>query len=234
MRLSACHWLACLLCLAAPAVCAQTYLPLGPGCFWQYAGDVGDAFTRTVTGTMDMAGEAVSVLAYTGYAPDEGLKQYFSADVGGHVLFWGFFLEPEGWGYLYVPPLLVVDAPLATGQRWSVVAEIFSIPDNLPAGSFVAERVVLGEGLETVPAGEYFAYAITWEFRSDAGRRSASRGCDPTGRRLVPGRDFPAAEYWTAGVGIIREATTQTWRLTDFDGPTATLARGWGDIKALY
>ena len=235
MRLSACYWLACLLYLAAPgAATAQIYLPLGPGCYWQYTGDVGDAFARTVTATIEMAGEAVSVLSHSGYGPDEGLDQYYTANANGDVLFWGFYREFDDWGLLYVPPLPLVQGPLATGQRWSVVAEIFSIPDNLPAGDLVAERVVLSEGLETVPAGEYYAYAIGWELPGGLVRALASRSCDPTGRHLTPGRDFPAAEYWSAGLGIVREETTQIWRLTDFDGPTVIAAGSWGGIKALY
>jgi len=234
MRLSACQWLACLLCLALPAAAAaQDYLPLGPGSYWHYAGDAGDAFTRTVTGTLEMAGETVSVV-FSDYGPDDGLEQYWTSRAGGDVLFWGFYVSLEDWGILYVPPLLVVDAPLAVGQRWSVVAESFEIPGNQSAGPLVGERVVLSAGLETVPAGEFFAYALAWDFPLGELRAPSLRGRDLYGHRLTPGRELSPPEYWALGVGIIREETTQIWRLTDFDGPTPTAAASWSALKALY
>ncbi|MBM4118720.1 hypothetical protein FJ251_13490 [bacterium] len=235
MRLSACQWLACLICLALPAAApAQDYLPLGPGSYWHYAGEAGDAFSRTVTGTIEMAGQAVSVVATSGYDPDDGLEQYYTAGEGGDVLLWGFYRNLEDWGLLYVPPLRIVDAPLSLGQRWSVVADCFEIPGNHPAGTLVGERVVQSEGLESVPAGEFFARAIAWDLRGEPLRALASHGCDPSGRRLAPGRELSPPEYWTLGVGIIREETTQIWRLTDFDGPTPSGAQSWSAIKALY
>lgn len=235
MRLSACQWFACLLCLALPAAApAQAYLPLGPGSYWHYAGDAGDALSRSVTGTVEMAGETVSVVAVSGYAPDEGLEQYFTAEPSGDVLLWGFFRSLEDWGFLYVPPLRLVDAPLSVGQRWSVIADIFEIPSNQTAGTLVGERVVLSEGLETVPAGEFFARAIAWDLRGEPARALAERGCDPSCRRLSPGRELGLPEYWSQGVGIIREETTQIWRLTDFDGPTPAASPSWSALKALY
>lgn len=235
MRLSACQWLACLFWLALPvAASAQDYLPLGPGSYWHYAGDAGDAFTRTVTSTLEMAGETVSVVAVSGYAPDEGLEQYFTSEADGDVLLWGFYRSLEDWGLLYVPPLLLVDAPLSVGQRWSVVAEIFEIPGNQSAGAWIGERVVQSEGLETVPAGEFFARAIAWDLRGEAARALIAHGCDPSGRRLAPGRELSPPEYWTLGVGILREETTQIWRLTDFDGPTPAATPSWSALKALY
>lgn len=235
MRPSACQWSAWLFCLALPvAASAQDYLPLGPGSFWHYAGDAGDAFTRTVTGTLEMAGETVSVVAVSGYAPDEGLEQYWTSQAGGDVLFWGFYRSLEDWGLLYVPPLLLVDAPLSVGQRWSAVAEVFEIPGNQPAGAWVGERVVLSAGLETVPAGEFFAYALAWDFPLGEPRAPSLRGRDLYGRHRVAGRELSVPEYWSQGVGIVREETTQIWRLTDFDGPTPAAAASWSALKALY
>lgn len=234
MRLSACQWLAWLILLALPvAAPAQDYLPLGPGSYWHYAGDAGDAFTRTVTGTLEMAGETVSVVS-SDYGPDESLEQYWTSQAGGDVLFWGFYVGLEDWGILYVPPLLVVHPPLAVGQRWSVVAESFEIPGNQSAGPLVGERVVLSAGLEIVPAGEFFAYALAWDFPLEGGRSPLLRGRDLYGRSLARGRELSWPEYWSQGVGIIREETTQIWRLTDFDGPTASGARSWSALKALY
>lgn len=226
-------WLLALLGLSTP-LAAATYLPLLPGSSWSYAGDLGSTQEITCTGTTELAGETVSVLRYSGYEPDAGLENYWTATDDGDVLLWGYFRPDEGWGLLYQPPLPVTQGTLAAGQRWSFSAEISSLPDYTVVGSIAGERVVTGEGLETVPAGEFYAFAVAWDFGEGFGPKRGEQRVDVAGRTLLPGRDPSPPDYYVADLGEIRYEVAEIWRLTAYSASTATAMGSWGGIKALY
>jgi hypothetical protein len=207
------------------------YLPLEQGTTWLYETESGGAERKTVDGAVDIFGETAQVIRYSESASNEGLENYWTTDAAGDVYLWGFFRPEEGgWGYLYQPPLLCADAPLYTGKSWQTESLVYSLPDTIPASSFVYTGTVTWDGVLAVPAGSFQSFLV----EGSTGGQEQAEGFSPDGR-LLAGR-VTTCEWYSDGVGVVqygRAGAPSPFQLVDY-GVTPVEAGTWTAIKSLF
>lgn len=214
-----------------PRPCAaEDYLPLQIGNRWEYTSPEGDETTE-VTRTIELWGEEVYVIEYPQSVHNLSLENYWTTSGEGDVFIWGFWIEDEGWGVLYSPPIPIVDAPLYLDKMWSHTFDTYLLPDTTYAGQNEIGLRVYWEGVLSVPAGDFFSYGIG---------QYIPVGGELLGGRSVSGalladqqRDEPTSWY-SDGVGRIQYLTTDVYQLANFDQPVAVAETSWGAVKALY
>jgi hypothetical protein len=218
-----------LLICAAPAA-AEDYLPLETGNFWSYVTQNGDHEMRVVAGQVPILQGTPYAIEYLISPNDQGLVNYWSLGPDGDVLLWGFFRD--GWGYVYQPPVVLVDAPLVVGKNWSTTLDVISLPDTTYITTAEFQYVAAEAQDVTVPAGTFSSFGID--------------SPDPDTKSLLDGRytlwgtkvnDKANAEltWYSLGVGIVQEKFSDLLMLETYtDQPVATEVTTWGGVKALY
>lgn len=217
------------LLLPLPAA-AQDYHPLVPGYFWSYLRDDGMHEMMIVGDMVPVFGNMVYPIGHPGLDPFQNLVNYWSTGPDGDLLLWGW--SRGTFGYLYQPPIVVLDSPLVMGKSWSTTVDLYAVTDS----SYVETRefpyAVYDHANITVPAGSFDSWGVGY------GPSSSKTMYD--GRYNLMGEAVglksEGVERWYAeGVGVVEEYLFQVYRLeTYFDHPVASEATTWGSVKALY
>ena len=217
--------------LGARAAAEPVYLPLDQGATWSYATGTGGAERKTVDGMVEIFGETAQVIRYSESSSNEGLENYWTSSAAGDVYLWGFFRrEDEGWGYLYQPPILWIDAPLHVGKSWETEFQVYSLPDTILVSSAQYVLTTIWEGVVAVPAGDFQSFLVEGSF----GMPEAAQDVSPDGR-LLSGRST-TWDWFSDGVGLVqygRAASPNPYRLVDY-GTTPADATSWTTIKSLF
>ena len=223
---------AALLLASRPSMAGgQSYLPLYVGNQWMYSGLQGASETATVTGTVLIRGLETFVIRHGPSTFNEGLENYWSTSPDGDVLVHGFNRTLEGFGAIYDPPIVLLDAPLAVGRTWTQTVTNYTLPDTTPTTTFTISFQVFEAGALTVPGGTFYAYGIG---QSPGGMTVLARAgtFSVTGRRITTSGG--ATDWWAQAVGRVKYTADQEYQLEAFTGPTGTDAITWGGLKALY
>jgi hypothetical protein len=215
-----------LIVVLTPSAClSQEYLPLSFGSSWHYEGVQGAQERQTVVGTVDVWGMSTRVIQFTESTHNPGLKNYWTTEPDRDVLLWGF--NRKGFGWLYNPPIRVLDAPLFIGKTWSTTVQIFSVPDTVLVGTFPFAFTVYEEGVISVPAGSFSAFGIgsTTPLPARYSISGEVARAEPQG----------SADVWySEGVGRVRYIADQRYDLESYGQPTPVLSATWGSIKRQF
>jgi hypothetical protein len=142
------------------SVASADYLRLEAGNRWSYSALFGAHETHVVTGTAEVDGHETYVIQYQQSTENDGLEQYWTTQPDGDALIWGFYRQLEGFGWLYRPPIVVVDAPLFEGKTWHQRVARYDLPDTAFLDSLDIFHEVTEEGLVSVPAGSFHSFGI--------------------------------------------------------------------------
>ncbi len=227
---SVCLAVLCTMGLVSGAI-AQNYLPLTIGNIWHYESLAGYSEDRVVTGTNTIRGTTTYVIDYQNSTSNTGLENYWTTGSEGDVLLWGWWLEFDGFGILWDPAILYLDAPLFLGKTWNVTTTGYELPDTTFFASFDITFQVVGEGMISVPAGDFFSFAITYTVSA------AAPGGDARalyGARIAAAFSGGPTDWYSDGIGQVQYDTDDLYQLVSFNVPTATQPTTWGGIKGLY
>ncbi len=212
-----------------PAV-AEDYLPLQTGNFWSYVTSGGDQEMRVVTGQVPFFQGMPYAIEHTISVSDQGLVNYWTLDPDGDVLLWGFFRD--GWGYVYEPPIVMVDAPLAVGKSWSTNVDIISLPDTSYVTTADLQYFAAEAQDVIVPAGIFASFGIG---SPDPGAKSLLGGRYTLWGTLVTDKANEELTWYSAGVGVVQERISSLLMLETYtDRPVSVEMTTWGGVKALY
>lgn len=218
-----------ILLIALPAA-SQDYLPLEPGNFWSYLLDDGSHELRVVGEMVPVFGNMVYPIGHPFLDPFQNLVNYWSTGPDGDLLLWGW--SRGTFGYLYQPPIVVVDSPLSLGKEWSTTAGLYAVTDSSYVQTGEFPFIVCDHADINVPAGAFDSWGVGY------GPPPAKTLFD--GRYNVMGEEIGAktgeVERWYAeDVGVVEEYLTEVYQLETFTGhPVATETSTWGGIKALF
>lgn len=201
----------------------------------------GERDVLTVIGMTQLRGHDVFVIEYSNSTYNNGLRNFWTNESDGDVLLWGF-RESDGSGFLYDPPIRMVDAPLSLGRSWTSATTVSSDPDTIPHSDVTFLFEVYEAGVLDVPAGSFYAYGVGY---TQAGyirtaEIPATRGVfDILGR--VPGSSRAnrtvasnATDWWSENIGELQYLSTDTYQLSSFDAPTPARVVSWGGIKSRF
>ena len=116
------------------------YLPLAVGNRWSYDNDFGFHEEQHVTGTIELFGRTAFVMRYVNSDVNEGLENYWIAEPSGDLYVCGYHRTLQGYGRLYDPPILWVDAPLWLDKSWSSTSSAFDRATSQSTRPFTGER----------------------------------------------------------------------------------------------
>ncbi|MEN8008336.1 MAG: hypothetical protein ABFS42_15075 [Candidatus Krumholzibacteriota bacterium] len=222
---------ACILALiiAGPSS-GEDFLPLETGYFWTYVADDGVQEMRLVGEQVPVFTGSPYEIEYPISANNQGLVNYWTSEADGDVLLWGFFRN--GWGYLYQPPIRMLDAPLSVGKTWTTTVDLYSLPDTV----FVETAeitLMVHESLDlTVPAGVFPAFGIG---SPDPGTKTLIKGGFTLWGESMTDKVLTTDAWYSEGVGEVQYNTERLYRLETYtDHPVAVQVSSWGAVKALY
>ena len=214
----------------AGAAVAQDYLPLDPGNFWSYRNDAGLEELRIVVDQVPIFDGNPYAVVYTVSPQNQGLVNYWSTEPDGDVMLWGFYRG--SWGYLYDPPIRMLDAPLNVGKSWATDTQVYILPDTIPDQLFVAEFTAYENPVLTVPAGEFPTFGIG---PADPAAKAAIRGRYTLWGTVITDKETNANSWYSLGVGEVQYDTGRVYRLETYtDHPVSVETATWGAVKALY
>lgn len=213
---------------------AQDYMPLSPGNFWSYTGDNGWGDVRIVGEMVPLSGSMVYPIGHPDLDPFLNLVNYWSTGPDGDLLLWGW--SRGTFGYLYQPPIVVADSPLAVGKEWTTTVDLYAVTDS----SYVETRefpyVVYDHADIEVPAGIFDCWGVGY------GPSTTKVLFD--GRYNIMGEDVGSEIYAGAGdverwyaedVGIVEEYVWTVLKLETYTShPVAIEAATWDGVKALF
>jgi hypothetical protein len=218
-----------ILILVGPAS-GEDYQPLETGNFWSYVAEGGAEEMRVVVEPVPIFNGNPYPLEYTISSSNPGLINFWTSESDGGVLLWGFFRHT--WGYLYQPPIRVVDAPLFVGKTWTSTVDLYALPDTtfFRTASFTYE--VLENPELTVPAGIFDTFGIS--MTSNDMNAIFEGSFTPWGEsRTSNSRDVD--RWYSLDVGVVQDNLDHLYQLETYtDHPVAIEASSWGAVKALY
>jgi hypothetical protein len=232
------RWIVALVALLIPTFAqAQSYLPLVEGNWWRYLTPDGDYETQTVDGTIELNGASAHVIRYSGGDNDQ-TENYWTVDPSGDVYLWGFYDPPRGFGFLYDPPILYLDAaPLFLGKGWQTRTRFYTLPDMRYFGTYDIAFEVYEEGVVQVPAGEFSTFGVGPAYPTIPGLagRTVAGTADPEAIGRSGAGRLSADTWWAEGVGTVQVNSWTFLRLYDYQQmPTPVNAESWGRIKSLF
>ena len=215
--------------LALPAA-AQDYHPLAPGNFWSYLLDDGMHELRVVGELVPVFGNMVYPIGHPYLDPFKGLVNYWSTEPDGDLLLWGW--SRGTFGFLYQPPIVVVDSPLVVGKSWSTTVDLYAVTDS----SFVETRefpyVVYDHANITVPAGIFDSWGVGY---GPSSSKALFDGRYNLMGEAIGSRSGNVERWYAEGVGVVEEYLSDVYWLETFtDHPVASEATTWGSVKALF
>ena len=227
------HIIPCILIifLASP-VTAEDYLPLETGNFWSYITESGAEETLVVGEPVPIFQDYPYPIEYTtGEGGNLGLINFWTSESDGGVLLWGF--SRPTWGYLYQPPIRMVDAPLYVGKTWSTTVDMYDLPDTtfFQTATFTFE--VFEDPELTLPAGTFPTFGIGDQ---EPGALSILDGRYTPWGEVTTRNDRGASVWYSLGVGLVQyDGFAGLWQLETWtDDPVGVEVSSWGAVKALY
>ena len=227
---------------SAAAEPAPAYMPLVPGLIWEYETVGGDTWTTSVGGPLQVRGRPTTTLSDVISVPEpQVVENYWSVDASGSVYLHGAHNLTHGMVLAYEPPILWLAAPLRVGETWGTSVEVYSVLEG--GAPYTEAMLVYGALVEmdlAVPAGTFPVFGVGFiePPRLDKGD---GRVFDVRGRLLGGnGGDkddiVGEADHWYSdGTGVVQQSFIGLlFRLTNWNGPTATTAATWGRVKDLY
>jgi len=209
---------------------AEDYLPLATGNFWSYISDNGQQEMRVVAGQVPIFQGYPYAIEYPISPANEGLVNYWSSEPDGGVLLWGFFRD--GWGYLYQPPIRIVDAPLSVGKTWTNTSDFYTLPDTTFHQTYDLTFTVFEEPELTVPAGVFPCFGIG---TPDPTVKSGLRNRYTLWGELKTAKAGGPDGWFSLGVGLAQFSTDMLYQLETYtDHPVTVEVSSWGAVKALY
>ncbi len=221
--------LACLFFLGVSSLFAEEFLPLEIGNYWSYLAEDGMVETKVISEQATIFGQDVFVIEYTESSQNLGLRNFWTGGEDGDVFLHGF---NRGWGFIYDPPIQIVDAPLYVGKTWTTEFAVYALPDTSYQTTWEVTYVVLEEGVYQVGAGSFPGYGLgTVEPEVGLGLR---QGFSLSGQ--VEDSAQRDADFWFSdGVGEIQYDTDHLYMLESYSGGTvATEPLAWDGVKALF
>jgi len=215
---------------------AYDYQPLQLGSQWFYDNPVYGPHTMSITGEREVLGTMTIIR----HQEEEGqiYENYWTSDEAGNLFLHGAY-NYEGVGAAYLPPIQVVAAPLYLGGAW-VTEDIHVYDlDGTPWGNepFDYRLRVYTEGIEQVPAGDFYAYGVGTEGGPPAVLARDGQTYDLLGRALsddyVPAEDSPT-DWYSDGIGEVMWGTTYLFVLVSYDLPVPVVPTTWGRIRSLF
>jgi hypothetical protein len=218
--------------LGAGASHAQSYLPLATGNRWTYQSVNGLHEEHVISGTTTIQGRTVYVKSYLESTYNTGLENYWSEGPDGDLLLSGAYRSVEGWGWIFDPPLLFLDAPLVLGKPWTTRSTIYYLPDTSWGGPIEVTFAVFEDTTLVVPAGKFRA------FGTGQSPMLAMAATTPNPSLSVDGA-FRASsgapsDWFAAGVGVVQFDSDDRYQLAEHELPTPVVATSWGRLKRLY
>ena len=235
--------LALVLLLLAPSTGAINYHPLDLGTEWHYANEIGQAQSRVMTGQLTVLGVETVVRHEEITEGDEVVdifESFWTCDDGDLYLHGAVNLM-DPFEAAYVPPIMILDAPLELGNTWSTEGVQWCLLDGTNCTEGVDYHwMVYTEGYVSVPAGLFYAYGIgqylpPFPLRAPSGERFNLFGRHIRDEVAAAHRD--ATEWYSENVGGVQHGS-YTWpeytmRLITWQ-PVPVEHRDWGRIKALF
>lgn len=219
-----------LACSIVGSAAGQEYLPLETGNFWSYVADDGAKEMRVVGDQVPVFQGNPYGIEYTISPNNQGLVNYWTSGPDGDVLLWGFFRE--GWGYLYQPPILMVDAPLSVSKTWTTTTDMYTLPGTIFEQTADFAFMVREAPELTVPAGVFPTYGIGFP---DPGAKTFLNGRYTLWGELRTDKDAGVDSWYSLDVGIVQDNLDRFYKLETYtDHPVAVVASTWGSVKALY
>lgn len=211
----------------------EQYLPLFVGNWWEYRGSyLGEHEVQRVESSTWIDGIQVFCVVFRQSSHNEGLTQYWSTNSDGDVTLWAW-VEPDGYGILYQPPVVFVDSPLSLNRSWVQKVGVYTLPDTTLLGYFDFDMEVYEELDLSVPAGRFHVYGVGFSAHIPAHlsllvNRDITGLWDPD-----PGRN-ETSKWWTEDVGQVQYTTSDMYQLVAFQEPTPVSSLSWGRVKALF
>lgn len=226
-----------LIATSIPAT-AYEYHPLGLGTQWIYDNPQGGLHYMTITGEREVLG--VSAVIRHQDEDTQTFENYWTTDVFGNLFLHGAF-NYDGFGIAYLPPIKMVDAPLAGGKSWVTENIHTYYLDGTPWGTepFNYPLQVYSEGVVTVPAGDFYAYGVGTYYEPPVIISRDGKSYNLLGRHiehedlLIEGN---VTEWYTDGIGLPQWGylLNAQYQLREYGSPTATMNTTWGRIRASY
>ena len=215
----------------AGRVSAESYFPLHVGNTWHFVDDEATVEVQSITRTDVILGRDVFVNSFVTSTTNLGLDQYWIEAPDGDLLLAGFDRKLDGFGVLYEPPLLWLDAPLALGKEWTSSSEALLLPESKSLGTIDVGLRVYEAGPIEVPAGTFDAFGVG-QFLVPASTIQALASLNLDGTARTAGSNV--TDWYAAGVGDIRYDFNTPMQLTGYELPTPALASTWGRVKQAY
>ncbi|MCK4512471.1 hypothetical protein KAW64_12070 [bacterium] len=225
---------------------ATVYHPLDIGTEWHYADELDQTHSRAMTGTREVLGVDTVVRheeIWQGETLVDVFENYWTEDAEGDLYLHGAANLMSRWPLAYVPPVLMVDAPLQEGKSW-VTENIQRYElDGTPWGDpFNYDLRVYSEGDISVPAGTFYAYAVGdtavyADAREVSGQILDVFGCRVTGSALAGSgnRDDIFVEWYSENVGVVRHGLySPPEHNMELISLTPVEVASWGRVKALF
>ena len=225
---------------------ATSYHPLAQGTEWHYANDQSHTQSRVIVGHFEALGVDTVVRheeIWQGETLIDVFENYWTEDAGGDLYLHGAANLMGRWPIVYVPPILMVDAPLQEGNSW-VTENIMAYElDGTPVwGPFSYYLRVYSEGDVSVPAGTFYAYAVGDTavqpgVREDSGHFFDIFGRRETGSALTGrgSRDNVRVEWYSENVGVVRHGPySPPEHNMELASTTPIETASWGRLKALF
>jgi hypothetical protein len=221
---------------ALPVAAPPPMMPLAVGNLWHYVSAAGVHQVETITGTQTLLGRTVFVKTYR-LGPDAGLENYWLTGPNGEVLLAGF--SRPGLAFAYDPPMTVCGGAPLPGDSWHTRVTLCHLPDLTVQGVFDVTFGVIEDVSLDVPAGTFHCVGVG-ETGSATPALSAAiltRGLTLDGRTVaVAATESSAAitDWYSAGMGDVQYAGSDTFQLAAFGSTTPTVTTSWGALKASY
>ena len=170
-------------------------------------------------------------------------ENFWTADSAGNVYIHGARNLVDDFEVAYLPPILMVDAPLAYGKAWMTEGVMNYDLDGTPWGGdpYDYSLRVYFEGFVAVPAGDFYSYGVGYDAGPVLVRSAAGEFYDIFGRRLRAGEQLTEAditEWYSDGTGLAQQTTyaagEHPLRLIWWNPTVFTEASSWGRIKHLF
>jgi len=230
----------------AVAAHATSYHPLAEGTEWHYADDQAQTHSKVIVGHFDVLG-VDTVVRHEEIWQEETLidvfENYWTEDAEGDLYLHGAANLMSRWPVAYVPPILMVDAPLQEGKSW-VTENIQAYElDGTPVwGPFDYDLRVYSEGDVSVLAGTFYAYAVGDTAVQPGVREAGGHFFDILGRCATESaltgrgsRDDIFVEWYSENVGVVRHGLySPPEHNMELISMTPVETASWGRLKALF
>ncbi len=208
----------------AGAAGAADYWPLTPGATFEYASSTGSCSVDLQVGSIPdwfYGWICRRTHLYTDWVSD-----FYSTDANGDVLWGGYAITvggeyPDFENWMFSPPLVFLDLPLAVGKQWQCETQAMYVYAEHVVATYPATFHFTVTGAETIstPAGDFETLVLEV--------LGVFTGLQPA----TMTRSINHVYHLHRNLGPVDEGS---YLLTGWTGVVATDEATWGEVKALY